>query len=306
MPTAAASQIDVTVPVHDPKGGGSRSHLDWARIIARQVREQYHFGKGSQEEYDLEQTAYAELIRKLPGFDPGRVPRGGNPDMLFRGWVKQSIATACKREALRLRNGGTYRTTRTPPRPVADMPDELPDHEPTRLFEFGDVQCRLSGAELTVESEPDLHSWAVAVGELDRQRERSLWMLGDLVVYGVERFGADAWDQLGALGYANETVRKAHRVSTFYPAGIRIPQASWSHHRIACSLPLDKALLLLRRAVREQLSNAALRGIVSPQKAVRRPLLSKRARLKLPAIAERHGTSAEVVLAVLRALRRAV
>ncbi len=52
MPTQCV--IDVTVPVYDPKTGARRSHLDWARTIARQVREEFHFGQGSQEERDLD------------------------------------------------------------------------------------------------------------------------------------------------------------------------------------------------------------------------------------------------------------
>ncbi|HEY1192200.1 MAG TPA: hypothetical protein VGE74_31535, partial [Gemmata sp.] len=170
-------------------------------------------------------------------------------------------------------------------------------------LDIGDVRCRLVGIELAVESEPDLLTWAVAVGQLDAQRERSLWLLGDLVVYGVDRFGADAWDQLGALGYASETSRKAHRVSARFPSGIRIPQVTWSHHRVVCRLDVSAALALLRRAVRERLSTAALKELVAPPVPRVAPLVSRAERERLPGVAARYGLTEEQGLAFLQELR---
>lgn len=300
-----ACPIDLETPVYDPKGHGTRSHLDWSKLIARAVRQDYHFAEGSQEEQDLEQTAALELTRKVEQFDPDRVPAGGNPDMAFRGWVQRSIKTECVRAAIRLRNGGTFHTARRPPAPVGGLPDELPDDTPSAAIEIGDVRCRLAGIELTVESEPDLHTWAVAVGQLDTQRERSLWMLGDLVLYGVQRFADDAWDQLGAMKYASETIRLACRMSLRYPSGIRIPQVTWSHHVVVCRLEISAALAMLRKAAREKLSRRELKALVAPPRTERRAVLSRRQLKRLPEIAQRNGVSVEVVLAVLGELRAA-
>lgn len=290
-------------PVRDPKQGGVRSHLDWARIVARGVCRGGGFPRGGQEERDLEQTAAAELVRKLPAFDPGQVPPGGDPDMAFRGWVRPFLKCACDREALRLRNGGTYRTTRTPPVPVGDgVGDARPadDGFGAGVVEVGDVVCRLSGAALEVESEPDLHQWAVAVGELDARLSGCLWHLGDLALYGVRRFGPDAGDVLKALGYASKTVGKALLVSRRFPAEIRISGASWSHHRVAAALGRAKARALLRKCVRERLSVAQLKALL-PERAKAAPGgLTRAALARLPEAAGRHGVSVEVVLAVLR------
>lgn len=80
--------------------------------MARGVREAFGFRKGSQEESELESAAYLELVRKARQFRPELVPPGGDPGGAFRGWCHASVLGECKREARRLRNGGTYRTRR--------------------------------------------------------------------------------------------------------------------------------------------------------------------------------------------------
>jgi hypothetical protein len=52
------------------------------------------------------------------GFNMRRVPAGGSAEGLFRGWVYPWILSGCRRHALQLRNGGTYRTTRPENRPA--------------------------------------------------------------------------------------------------------------------------------------------------------------------------------------------
>lgn len=294
-------------PHLDPRYGTNLSHNDWSKKIARDVRAAHGMFRGSQEERDLEQEAAGELARKLPQFDAAaHVPPGGNAAMAFRGWVKRSVWCACDRAALRLKNGGTYHTTRTPPAPVGDGVGEsrpADDGFGAGVVEVGDVVCRLSGAALEVESEPDLHQWAVAVGELDARLSGCLWHLGDLALYGVRRFGPDASDMLKALGYANKTVSKALLVSRRFPAEMRISGASWTHHAVAAALGRAKARALLRKCVRERLSVNQLKALL-PERALPAPGgLTRAALARLPEVAGRHGVSADVVLAVLRELR---
>jgi hypothetical protein len=87
-------------------------HIRWARTIARGVRRSFRFLRGSQEEQDLESTAYLTLVQLACKFDPRRVPPGGNMRSAFRGWATIGIRNQCQREARRLRNGGTYNTRR--------------------------------------------------------------------------------------------------------------------------------------------------------------------------------------------------
>ena len=92
-------------PVVDPT-----PHIKWARSIARGVRADFGFLKGSQEEQELEAEAYLALCRKAHSFDPSRVPPGGDPAGAFRGYASSYIRCECRREARRLKNGGTYHT----------------------------------------------------------------------------------------------------------------------------------------------------------------------------------------------------
>jgi hypothetical protein len=87
-------------------------HFQWAMGVARGVSRAYRFARGSQEESDLEQTAYLALVRCGLAFDAERVPVGGDAGGAFRGYAHRELQSECRREARRLRNGGTYRTRR--------------------------------------------------------------------------------------------------------------------------------------------------------------------------------------------------
>jgi hypothetical protein len=88
------------------------SHLDWARRVARRVARAYRLRPRSQEEWELEQAAALAVVRAAGRFDPAFCPPGGDPDGLFRGWCRRDVVQECRREAVRLRNGGSYRTRR--------------------------------------------------------------------------------------------------------------------------------------------------------------------------------------------------
>lgn len=92
----------------------AQPHLSWARGIARQVRQSFRFQAGSQESYDLEQVAYRALLEALNRYDPVRHPPIDCAVNAFRGYAKKGIRQECRREALRLRNGGLFCTTQTP------------------------------------------------------------------------------------------------------------------------------------------------------------------------------------------------
>jgi hypothetical protein len=87
-------------------------HLKWARMIARGVRQAFNLKLGSQEESDLEATAYLTLVELVKRFDVVKIPIGGDPNSAFRGWAAICVRCRCQREARRLRNGGTYHTRR--------------------------------------------------------------------------------------------------------------------------------------------------------------------------------------------------
>lgn len=87
-------------------------HIEWAKAIGAGVASNYNFAAGTEERADLEAAAVAELTARCRAFQPSRVPPGGDAGGLLRGYAHQSIQKECRREAERLRNGGTYRTRR--------------------------------------------------------------------------------------------------------------------------------------------------------------------------------------------------
>lgn len=100
MPIAdpAAAAVDVT------------AHLSWAAAVARGVARAYRLR--GQEAADLEQTAHLTLVRCALAFDAGRVPEAGDAGGAFRGYCHREVQSECRREAARLRNGGTFKTRR--------------------------------------------------------------------------------------------------------------------------------------------------------------------------------------------------
>lgn len=110
---APGATIDLCVPWADPRRPDDppKSHREWAEHIARLIARVEGFGTRSQQADDLAAVAVLVLVRIAPRFDPTRVPPGGSADGLFRGWAHATVRKECQREAIRLRNGGTFNTS---------------------------------------------------------------------------------------------------------------------------------------------------------------------------------------------------
>ena len=87
-------------------------HLEWGRAIARGVRRRFNFVKDSQEELELISTAHLAIVELARRFDPAKMHSKSDPWDAFRGWAGIEVRCRCRREARRLRNGGTYHTRR--------------------------------------------------------------------------------------------------------------------------------------------------------------------------------------------------
>ncbi len=113
MPAAGAPSgaPEPAIDLFRPFGRGGRTHAKWARAIARGVRYDFKFLVGSQEERDLEAVAMLVLVEYAARFDPRLVRADSTADALFENWAAQEVRSRCRREAFRLRNGGTYHTT---------------------------------------------------------------------------------------------------------------------------------------------------------------------------------------------------
>jgi hypothetical protein len=64
----------------------------------------------------------------------------------------------------------------------------------------------------------------------------SNWWIGDLATYA-DQWGDEYVQLLDGLGIEYETLRKFAMVAKQVPIGIRIPEVSWSHHRLVSALP---------------------------------------------------------------------
>ena len=85
-------------------------HIEWASRIARRIAKGYRFVPGGQEEQELIGCAHLVLVRKSHTYEPAREVYATECGALFRGYVSQTVTTECRREARRIRNGGTYHT----------------------------------------------------------------------------------------------------------------------------------------------------------------------------------------------------
>ena len=134
----------------------------WAEAIGRKVSRHFHFREKGQEQDDLVSVAVEMLCdlytrtkdgrwngetgeqEFLSYFKVEKVKAGGSPEGQFRGWAHDWIESECVREAKRLRNAGTYRTTR-------------PENEPAAATNLGDGVDDLEGdliAEYHAENTP--------------------------------------------------------------------------------------------------------------------------------------------------------
>lgn len=98
----------------DPLG-----HLGWARGIARGVSREYHFAHLSAEEGDLLAVADLVVCQYALKFDE-QVARAAakardteyDGFKAFKGYAEVEVRSRCRREAVRIRNGGTFHTAR--------------------------------------------------------------------------------------------------------------------------------------------------------------------------------------------------
>lgn len=112
--------------------------IAWGERIA--VREAKRFRLVGQERDDLKSAAVLKIVELAArsvadgGFDPSRVPEGGVLLEQWKAWADLHVHCECRREALRLRNGGTFHTARpenvVQADPLGDSAEALEAAEP--------------------------------------------------------------------------------------------------------------------------------------------------------------------------------
>src|SRR4051812_21464361 len=109
----------------------------------------------------------------------------------------------------------------------------------------------------------NLGEW-LAIGETLQRMERSInWWLGDWWNYGDRHYGQfasqaakDALEDV--TGHSYDVIRKAGWVADRFEIGTRVPNVSWTHHRVVADLPSVDAQSLLSEAAADGISTRDL------------------------------------------------
>ena len=128
-----------------------------------------------------------------------------------------------------------------------------------------------------IEGTPSLDDFIESVQRCQTLANASLWCLGDLLYYGEHRheWGETYTQAVNITGKSPETLMQAVRLSKAYPLDARVPEVSWSHHRVALTVtdPVERHATLQAAGrqghsvsdVRHQLSPPQHRTTVCPK-----------------------------------------
>lgn len=105
MSSVTAEQVAIT----PEQAADPMLHMQWAKIIARDVAKAYRIRDASGIE-ELESAALLEMCKRRARFQP----EDDAYDLIgaYRGWSFRAVKTACQKEAERVLNGGTYNERR--------------------------------------------------------------------------------------------------------------------------------------------------------------------------------------------------
>ena len=104
--------------------------------------------------------------------------------------------------------------------------------------------------------DPTLEDFCDSVDRCQRLANASMWCLGDLLYYGERHatWGETYTQAISLTGKSAEVLTQAVRLSKAYPQEDRVPEGSWSHHRVMLAVkdPAERTRLLQRAAVEHQ------------------------------------------------------
>ena len=125
----------------------------------------------------------------------------------------------------------------------------------------------LTPSGVRIVGDPSLEAFIESVQRCQRLANASLWCLGDLLYYGEQRhdWGETYTQAIDVTGKSVDTLMQAVRLSKAYPPEMRVPDVSWSHHRVALAVkdPVTRKETL-ETAAREGHSVADLRQQLAP------------------------------------------
>lgn len=99
-----------------------------------------------------------------------------------------------------------------------------------------------------------IEEWGRVLRLVDHIAAASPWWLVDTVVYGEDRFAEDHSQMLPGpdedpYGISQARIKQAGWMGRVYPPGTRVPDASYTHHRVVADLPpIERQKLLVEVA----------------------------------------------------------
>jgi len=131
----------------------------------------------------------------------------------------------------------------------------------------------LTTAGARIEGALTLENYIAAVERCELLGNAAVWALGDLLYYGEQASWGEKYTQAMALtGRSYWSLTQCMRVAKAYPMEDRVTGASWSHHRVALSMPHEDRNALLEDAVTNSVSAEDLRQQIATRAATPRTL----------------------------------
>lgn len=137
--------------------------------------------------------------------------------------------------------------------------------EPPEGVEWSATHLSVLDPSLSFETYEQLVRAAGVLGDAGR------WILGDLLVYGDNRYGEKYAQTLELARVGEDTLKRYRYVCAQIVSGRRRPNLSFSHHREVARLEPRDQDRLLERAERDDLSVVALRDLVRDLGALHQP-----------------------------------
>jgi len=112
----------------------------------------------------------------------------------------------------------------------------------------------VSDVGITFSADIDFDQWYRLMMTLQRLETAFQFGIGDVLNYGSIKYGEKYSQAMSATGYAYQSLANWAWVSKSIPIENRMSGLSWTHHRIAASLPVDQQVGALSMAMRDDMS----------------------------------------------------
>jgi hypothetical protein len=116
------------------------------------------------------------------------------------------------------------------------------------------VPGRLTPVSMELPPRMDYEDWAAVGVKLTQIHEFSNWAIGDWLCYGENHFGETYSQAASETGIGEDRLMILRHVSLRVDPLNRIPDLSWSHHRVTAKLPPDEQRQWLLEASKQNWS----------------------------------------------------